>query len=483
MMTLWHRVRGKPIVFGLIWVSIATVISKLGAMLTQVVLGWYLSPEQYGLFAIAIAWSTFLLVIRNAGTTQLLIQRGREDFDNLQATALSLSVLFNLVGFILIVLLGFLIGEIKDLPSLSLLFVLIGLSLPLATLVGLLQAKLAIEQQYAAIANVTMYSALAKYLLTIILVVAGFDELALVIPLPIVALLESVLLYRLAPMQFSLRWDVAQVKRVLPNCAWIIFAGLGIALAMNGDYMVVSVLKDERTLGIYFFGFQLIVAMTNTVSTSFRSVLMPSFANLSDSHKRVELFRQAMFFVSSFSVVVSVYAYVYADELIRFIWDNRWEESIVVVRFLALIIVFRMFSPLARSYMEAMGRWRQVSLLVWFDALGTMLAIACGAIMGGLQEICLSYLLFKVIYCVIYSFVLVNNLIPWHDLLINFWGIIVVALVLYVVMDTMFMRLGVVTFHQQWLSVLSFSLLFLLFGIMLNKPLRLRLAAGMGISR
>ena len=64
-------------------------------------------------------------------------------------------------------------------------------------------------------------------------------------------------------------------------------SALATSLVVNGDYLVIGALEDKAIVGVYFFGFQLTVAVFSMFTLSLRSVFIPSFIALGDDRRRI----------------------------------------------------------------------------------------------------------------------------------------------------------------------------------------------------
>ena len=69
---------GKTASRGVIWTSLANGLGRFTAFIAQWVLGYLLSDEDFGVYAIAISASSLVLAFQNAGFPRVLVQRGAE---------------------------------------------------------------------------------------------------------------------------------------------------------------------------------------------------------------------------------------------------------------------------------------------------------------------------------------------------------------------------------------------------------------------
>src|SRR5262245_24218222 len=122
---------GRVAARGMVWTSLAMGASRLTGFVAQLLLGWLLSADEFGPYAIALALSVLILTIRSSGVPKLLIQRGQEYNELAQPLAI-LSLAINLAAMLLLWALAPLAAEFYRAPAIVPLIWVIGLSMPLA---------------------------------------------------------------------------------------------------------------------------------------------------------------------------------------------------------------------------------------------------------------------------------------------------------------------------------------------------------------
>src|ERR1043165_8770142 len=74
-----------------LWMMLNTGFATVVGIISQIVMGWLLSQNDFGLYAIAISVSAFTALLSDSGLRNLLIQR-HEEFDLLEGPIFWLSV-------------------------------------------------------------------------------------------------------------------------------------------------------------------------------------------------------------------------------------------------------------------------------------------------------------------------------------------------------------------------------------------------------
>ncbi|MBI5316139.1 MAG: oligosaccharide flippase family protein [Nitrospirae bacterium] len=388
----------------MLWSLLGAAISKGASFGAQLVLGWLLSKEDFALYAITISWSTVVMALRNGGTQRLLIQKGAQ-YADLAAIYLKIALIFNLVGFMLLAIAAPFLSSFYQSPPLTQMVWILALTLPLGSASMIFQAKLSSSLEFAKIAKLAMSSAALRYTAMVGFALAGFGPISFVLPMILVAVFETGLGWYWAgglPASQALTWPI--IRGILRDARWIMLTALAGALALNGDYLAISLLQSKEVLGVYFFGFQLSLALVALITSSLDAVLLPSFSLLSGNSVRQEaIFHRGVRLMTIGATFACFALLIGAEPLIHYLWAGKWDSAIPVVQLLSLTMPVRLIIPICRSILEARGEWRVVSLLFMSDGIGIIVAGAVGAWWGSLFSIAAVVsgynLIFTLFYC------------------------------------------------------------------------------------
>ncbi|MBS0171646.1 MAG: oligosaccharide flippase family protein [Nitrospira sp.] len=365
-------------------------VGKGASLIAQLILGWLLSKEDFALYAIAISWSTIVMALRNGGTHRLLIQKGAQ-YSGLAVMYLKFALLFNVGGFAVLMGAAPILSGLYDSHSLRTMVWILGLSLPLSTAAMIFQAKLSADLQFAKVSRLIILSSLARHGSMVLFAWLGFGPLSFVFPLCVVALVETALGWYWAkcwPSNRSLTWP--SIQEIFQDSRWVMLTALASALTINGDYLAISLIQNKELLGVYFFGYQLSLALVALVTSSLDTVMMPAFSSLGNEQPRqTELFLRGTRLLAVVATFACFGLAIAAPAAIHGLWAGKWDEAIPVVQILSLAMPVRLMIPLCRAMLEARGEWRLVSVLSISDGAGIILAGAIGASTGGLIAISL----------------------------------------------------------------------------------------------
>ncbi|MBA4356093.1 MAG: oligosaccharide flippase family protein [Humidesulfovibrio sp.] len=380
----------RKVAGGMLWVAGSAVVGRLASFGSQLVLGWLLVPEDFALYAIAVSVTALLWAVKNGGLREVLTQRGKE-YDALAPGAFRIALWCNLALAALLAGLSPLLARLYDAPALPPLIWIIALYLVAYTPAIILLAKLSIDMRFATLGKLNSLSMTLRHMAAIGFALLGFGAASFLLPLFVVAAFDGVA-YLLALRSWPRGGlPVREVLRqTLPATRWVMFGTLAAALLEQGDFLTLGLLQDKHTLGLYFFGFQLSVALEALFITGLRSVMLPAFTQLSDQPERQgAAYLRSCGMLSFLSAPICLGMAIVAEPLIHLLWSGKWDASVPVFQLMLVSLFARLLAPLGLALAESRGNWRLRSLLMGADGLGLVASAALGAASGGLLAVAL----------------------------------------------------------------------------------------------
>jgi O-antigen/teichoic acid export membrane protein len=396
---------------GVAWGALGSIIGKLAGLAAQFILGWILTKEDFAIYAIGISFSSIVSCLNNGGTQKILIQKGNE-YNFLAWGIFNISIIFNVIILITLVIGAKPIAEYYQLPQLTLIISLLGLSVFLATPGFIFHAKLMGELRFRTTQILAICSHIIKHGSSVIFAYLGFGSLSLVLPLIVIAITDSILsglVVKKLPLRRNMSYQ--EVLTILNSSKWIIASSLAASLVQNGDNLAISLTADKLTLGVYFFAYQLTFSFASLLGGSLQSVLMPTFVNFKSD---IERHGSALLKASSILIIITSMAsfslLIVAEPIVDILWKGKWNEAISVIQILCFSLPFVILSSVSKASIEAMGSWKLVSLLSLFEGVSTVLAAMMGGLFGTLVDIASFVALIKIISSVVQLFFAIKGL-------------------------------------------------------------------------
>jgi O-antigen/teichoic acid export membrane protein len=386
-------------VTGASWIFASTLLGRLIAMLGQVGIGWLLKPEDFGVWALALSMSSAVMALRNGGTTQILVQRGQQYAADVRFF-LRYSLAFNLftAATLAVVSLPYLLKH----SPVGLAVLGIGIAVPLATPAMLYRARLTIEGRFQPLALISLGSSIIWQGSVFALALAGFGPLSFACA-PVLQAAFETLAGRLSAGQLphaAAKRPVADYVALFRQSGWVMLSAAALSLGTTGDYFAVGMLTDLRTVGIYYFGFQTVVALSMPIYSAIESVLPTLLVKLNDDPPRqIAALVRAMSAIVVVSVPLAIGFALAAPMIIHLLWHGKWDIATDAAQILAACIPAWLVIHGVRALLEARGYWRVRFGLLAINGVGGISSAAIGALFGGVHPIAISvatlYVLFS----------------------------------------------------------------------------------------
>jgi O-antigen/teichoic acid export membrane protein len=380
---------GKAVGRGFSWLTISLVAGKCFGAAAQLLLGRWISDEQFRDFAIVASFAAVVKVFQDGGVPQLLIQRGKDEFDRLLGPAFWLSLAFGLVGGLSLAAAAPVIADIYRTPKLAEYLWIVACTLPLGAPATVLRAKLRIDLRFKAIAVIAVFWFLLRQCSTVGFAALGWGVMGLVLPLLLVTLFEWAAAYyvtRIKPWRRSP--DLAEWRGLAGNSFWVVGTAMARGLARTGDYLVLGKLAPDALVGKYFFGYQITTQIVELLATNLQHVLFPALSRLANEPERlsraiVRTIRMLVFVAAPASLGLAVIVRPMVEFLDDVIWNHKWSAAIPLMQIFAVAAPVRMFSDVLTASLSARGEFRRSALLTFAEGLWLMLSAAAAFALAG----------------------------------------------------------------------------------------------------
>lgn len=393
-------------VSGASWMFAATVTGRAASFGGQIAMGWLLRPEDFGVWALALSMASAVTALRNGGTTQILIQR-RERYHGEAGLFLRYSLAFNLLALVVLVALA--MPSVRAGHAVGLVLLGIGVSIPFSTPAMLYRAKLTLERRFREIALITLGSSLAWQAGALSLAIGGLGALSFAAAPVLQASFETLAgrAYAGGVPGTRVRYAPEKYLALFKESIWGVISAAALSLATTGNYLVIAILTSARTVGIYYFGYQMVVALSMPIYTGIDAVLPTLLTSLDpDRTRQMEALARALGAVLVTAIPAALAFILAAAPVIHFLWHGRWDAAVPVAQALAWCVPAWLAIHCGRSLLEARGYWRMRFLVQCTYGIGGMAFAALGARSGEVGDIAVSVALFYVVFAVVFALAL-----------------------------------------------------------------------------
>ncbi|MGI5161746.1 oligosaccharide flippase family protein [Microbispora sp. CA-102843] len=365
------------------WSLLGNLVMKAGSFVMGLILARLLSPADFGVYAVALAATSFVMVVKDLGIMAATIQwRGSLEEMSPTATLLNLFSATALYGAFWVAAPFYAshAGSPEATPVVRLLTAVILVEAVTAVRsAALLRRFQQAQNSMAILAGFAVNAAVA-----IVLAAEEAGPYSFAWGQVAQAVVTGVIVLRVARMPFRIGFDRAIAGRLLrfgiPSAAGI---GLEVAL-LNVGYIIVGDIMGTQPLGYYLLAFNVSSWVPGLIGTAIRTVSIAGFSRLAEQEadslsrgvqKSVPLLYSG---VLPLAIVMGLLAH----PLVAFLYGAKWDQAAGVLRFLAVVMVVRMLTSFALDILNGQGA---TTLTVWIN-VGYGLALVPAVIVGTHME-------------------------------------------------------------------------------------------------
>ncbi len=367
--------------------TLAGAVSRASSLLSQVIVGLYLTEQEVGVYALAIGIMGVTAVWRNGGSGTFLPSIKPESFDRLANPMFLWATAFGLATTLLTLAIaaapqsapGWLVGGAPTGLSAVLTVFAIRAALSPIALIG--RMRLSVEHRFVPLAKLDTANAMARLLMTAIIAIKGGGALALAIPYAIQVPIEIAVVGLLGGLR---RQDFVPSPRALlvaaPLLGWPLVLAVFTSVRLDLSFLMISMALPTTALGVFYFAFQLANQPTMFLATSLQNVLAPILAR-SRGNPQLEriglerVFAGAMLFVP----ITTMAAASMFDATDQVLWGGRWQAAVPSVMALCVGATYATVAGLIFGPLIGLQRFKEGAA---FEVIKTA-GVAGGAIVGG----------------------------------------------------------------------------------------------------
>lgn len=362
---------------GIAWSGLSNLVLRVGSLAVGIVLARLLSPEEFGIFAVALTVQAILMTIADLGLSADLIRS-----QNPERKAPTVATLGLVVGASLTVLMVATCQPLADSlgsPGASGTIAVLAITLLLggAGVVpyAILQRRIAQKQLFA----ISLMDFIVGTSVTIGLVLLGWGVIGLAIGRVAAQCLTLVLQFAFARVHPRFGFDRSLVREVLAFGLPIAGANLISWSLLNVDNVVISRIAGPVALGFYVLAFNISSWPMTAIGQVVRSISLPLFSRSVGQAKHAVLTNTAALTWAA-ALPAGAFLALLSAPTIVFVYGPKWLPAAQVLAALGMFGALRALFDVFASYLLAVGASRSVlwTQLIWVAALVPAIIAATG---------------------------------------------------------------------------------------------------------
>ncbi|MFL4473460.1 oligosaccharide flippase family protein [Paeniglutamicibacter sp. MACA_103] len=375
---------GSAVRKGAIWSAGGTIMLRLSNVVVMALVARILSPEDFGVFALAITVHAFLISLAELGVAAS-IARADLDLEKIAPTVSTIAIVSSLAlaapMFLLAAPLALLLGSAEAADAIRILSIGVAFIGPFAVPGAILQREF--RQHMVFVATIAGFLPGSTFLVWSALTGGGVEALAWS---RVLAQAISGLVMILCLRKFyrpGLRWTI--VGPLLGFGLPLAMSNLLSQVLLNIDNVFVARLLGVEELGAYSIAFAVSVWSTAVLGTMLNSVVLPGITSVvRDGGALDEAVASAVRIVAWVAAPICTLTFAFASPLIRMVYGRQWDASGPVLRSLAVYGFVFVLGLLFANVIIATGRTSALFWVQFFALLALLPALPLGISIGGL---------------------------------------------------------------------------------------------------
>jgi PST family polysaccharide transporter len=370
---------------GLGWSLASNVLSRLGTLVSGIVLARILDPADYGTFTVAMVALVLIANVNDLGLEPTLVRWPRK-IDDIAPTAMTMTMGSSLLLYAAVFAAAPPFSALLGAPHATNLVRVMALGVIVNGIFAVSSASLtrSFDQRGRTVADLSGF--VLGTGLTISLALAGLGPWSLVWGRLAGNALNSGLYWVFAEHRYRPRWNPDVARELLRAGLPLAGTSLLAVAALNVDYIVVGQIAGSVQLGLYLMAFNLSSWPVNMFAIAVARVSVAGFARLQHDVERLRAaFLRTFILLMVVTVPVSVLLSTLGGPLISFVYGDKWHAAAAALRWLALLGGIRVAFQLASDVLVAVGRGKTTLVVqaTWIAVLVPGLVV--GTRIGGIK--------------------------------------------------------------------------------------------------
>jgi len=363
------------------WSGMSTIVLRLGSLIVGIVLARILTPDQFGVYAVALTVQSILITVADLGLSADLIRSDKPEriAPTVASLGLASGTLMTVITMVFSTSLAEMLGSSDAAPAIAVLSVT--LALAGATVVPYAMLQRRFQQREMFVIGVADF--VVSTTVTLVLVGLGFGVLGLAIGRVAAQVVSSSLQFVLARVKPRYAIDRTVIKPVLAFGLPIAAANMLSWALLNVDNIVLARVAGATALGYYVLAFNISSWPMSALSQVVRSISLPYFSRSTEGGKGLAALTAVAW---AGALPAGAVLAALAAPLIEVVYGEKWLPAAPVLAALGIYGSLRVVFDIFAGFLYARGRSGPVLVvqIVWLVALviGMVFATRAYGIIG-----------------------------------------------------------------------------------------------------
>lgn len=434
---------------GVGWNSAGNVARQVLQIIIMVVMARFLSPDDFGVYAILMIFVSFVQILGSMGTVQVIVH-----MDKPNQRMLSSIFFFNIaIGVFLFAILYFLawpLAAFFDNPDLTHLLQIIGATFIISAFSLVQNALLEKNMLFKKVVTFETAALAIGSFAGIVAAVAGMGVYSLIILSLSNATLLTMELWFNSHWRPSFQFSFDDIKRVWNYTINLTSFTIINYFARNADNFLIGKFIGSSALGIYSVAYKIMLYPVQNVSRVIVRVLFPSFSQVKHDNQRFKNgYLKAITFIALVTFPIMAGLLAVSEIFVAVVFDDKWIGMASLIMILAPIGMMQSIVTTVGSIYTAKGTTGLMFKIGAVNAVVTVVSFVIG-LPYGVEGVAIAYAIANAI--MLYP----NLKISWYQIDL---GVLEALLKLGPFFIASMVMASIVYFQGQWLDSIGINLL------------------------
>lgn len=419
------------------WNAVKMIVVTAVQFIIMVLIGHFISPEDFGLYGIINVVLGLALLLTDAGFANAIIYNQEEDINKISSLFFVTLLLGGILAIILIIV-SPLIATFYEEPKITKLLFLASLNLIVVPFGQVFLALARKNLEFKKITIVEIVSSAIQLITMLILAVNHMGVIGLILSKIFYSATGAILYFYICRNKYKIRLAVnmQEIKHYITFGFYQLGEKVTNYINSNIDYILIGKLLGTQALGIYTLAYQLMMMPIIRINPVLIESAFPLFAKMkNDNNVLNQNYYKLQKTISLMLFPICLMIFILAPEIIDVLYGPKWIEAALILRILSIKgILISLGNPincilLTKGRPDLGFKWNVIA------AVG-MLITTLISVQWGIKGVAIGSLIFMVIIALPADFIMrkIASQASVKDYWINIRKLILINLIITVLL-------------------------------------------------
>ncbi|MCA2686830.1 MAG: lipopolysaccharide biosynthesis protein [Dolichospermum sp.] len=382
----------KKTIQGIFWSGLQNWGSQAGSFIIFLILARLLTPEAFGLVALANVLINFMQIFLNQGFAQVLIQKQdleSQDINTVFWTQVFTGCLLTTITFFSAILISKVFHQPSLIPILQILSLVFIVNAFSQTQASLLRR----DFKFKVLATRSLLGIIIAGIVGVVMALLGYGVWSLVSQQLTYELMGVIVLWTASNWRPKWQFSWITLTEIFSFSINVLGYKMVEFFNQKTDNLLVGYFLGEVALGYYAISHRILEVMTQLLIGTLNQVALPTFSRLQkDSQGFIAAYYRITQFTSLIAFPVFFAVIILSPELVISLFGQKWTNAIPILQIISLVGILRAITVFQRSAFVSLGQPLLQFKLGLLNA--TLNVIACLiAVQWGILAVATAYVL------------------------------------------------------------------------------------------